>query len=395
MRPRILYVILLIFPLVFHACTDELTDLQKDSFMKFYGSYLNDAGRDVKALPSGGYAITGNIVPDSIVKMALIITDEAGNQVEGSPWFYGGKYQTGGTTLLLLEDGYLLGGTLVDTASDGELYTDMFLVKTDAAGNEVWSQRYGNEESDLLNHVIHRKTGGFVLAGKKTTNENEDLWIVMVDENGNKLYDFTGKDVDDDDEANFLISTGNGYLCACTYDDGSMEGTDIYILSLNENCSPEGSTVLGTEDDDIARTIIRYQDGFAVMGYTENTLTGQNDISVYTFSVENHNFKNVQKMATLSEPLADLTGEDCVVNSKGDIAIIGSREANDNRDMYLVIIDSSGSIVGEPALFGGSGNQTGQAIDKTADGGLILTGSNAFGGNTVITLVKTDAGGAL
>lgn len=395
MKPRFSFIFLLLISVLICSCTDELSEIQKKSFIKFYGSYLNDAGRDVKALASGGYAITGSIVPDSVSRMFLIITDEAGNQAEGSPYYFGGKYRTAGNSLLVLEDGYLLGGNLTDTASDGELHTDMFLVRTDVSGKEIWSRSYGADENDGLFHLVERSTGGFGLAGKKTTEEDENLWIMMVDENGVVLNEFVGSALDDDDEANFLIKTDNGYLSACTYDEGALDGTDIVLVYIDENCNLIATKDFGTDDDDYARAIVRYNEGYLVMGYTENTSTGRNEIQVYTFSLDNNLITDARKLATISDPGADLTGEDCVINSRGEIAIIGTREANENRNIYLVILDSEGNRVDDPKIFGGSGNQTGQAIDNTADGGLVLTGSSSQGGNTLITLIKTDARGDL
>lgn len=395
MKSRLSFIYILLFPVLMFSCEDELSEIQKESFVKFYGSYLNDAGRDVKTLTSGGYALTGSIVPDSVSRMFLIITDEAGNQVDGSPYYFGGKYRTAGNTLLVLEDGFLLGGNLTDTTADDEFHTDMYLVRTDASGNEIWNRRYGADENDDLFHIVERNTGGFVLAGKKTTGEEENLWIMMVDENGVFLKDFVGSALEDDDEANFLINTGNGYLCACTYDDGALDGTDIYLVYLDEECNPVSTKTLGTNDDDIARAIVRYNEGYLVMGYTESTSTGRDEIRVYTFSFENNLISDASLLATISDPGADLTGEDCVISSRGEIAIIGTREANENRKIYLVTLDSEGIRVGDPGIFGGSGNQTGKALDNATDGGLILTGSNSQGGNTLITLIKTDARGGL
>ena len=238
MKIRLSTLIPLLICMMLLSCTDELSELQTRTFVKFYGSYKNDQGNDVIALPDGGYAVLGNIVPDSIVKMALIITDEAGNQVEGSPHTYGGRYRTGGKAMILLQDGYLLGGTLTDTTPDSEFQTDIYLVRTDLQGNEIWSRRYGGDENDALLHLAERNNGGFVLAGKKTMEEEEDRWILMVDENGIMQNYFGGPDLirnGDDDEVNFVMPTDDGYLCACTYDGGSMEGTDLFIVHLDDN----------------------------------------------------------------------------------------------------------------------------------------------------------------
>lgn len=401
MRNRIAYILFLL-PFCLQNCSDELSSIQKDTFIKFYGSFQNDAGMDVESLPSGGYAITGSIVSDSIPQMMLIRTDDAGNQVEGSPTVYGGDYKTTGRCILVLDDGFLLGGTLTDTTEDGELHTDMFLVRTDAGGREVWSRTFGNGERDVLNHIVRRHTGGFVLAGIKTTNEDEDLWILMVDEDGNPIFDFIGAARDDDDQANMLIRTENGYLCGCSYDDGALDGSDFYVVSLDESCNIVDTRVMGTEFDDYVRNIVRFGDGYLLMGNTTNEdddgIGTLYEVSLYTFSLDGGIISSVDKVATISDDEADITGEDCVINSKHEIVLFGTSVSADNSDMWLFRLGSDGIVVDDdnnPVIFGQAGDQTGKALDNTYDGGLIMTGSNNVGGNSVISLIKTNAAGGL
>lgn len=375
------------------SCTEEVADLQKDAFIKFYGSYLNDVGRDVLSMGTSGYAVTGTIVPDSVARMVLILTDEAGNQKEGSPFVYGGEYQTGGEALLLLGDGFLIGGTLTDTTADDEIETDIYLVRTNESGDTIWTRRFGGDENDVLNHVVQRHSGGFVIAGKKTTDEDENLWILMVDESGHLIYDLEGSDLDDDDEANFIYRTADGYICACTYDDGTMEGTDIYLISLDENCNVLDARSFGDEDDNFARAIVQVGEGYFVMGYTESTVTGFDEIRLFRFSLENGEITASGQSATIWANGADIRGEDCILNSEGNIAVFGTTTVNENRDMYLVVLDGEGAFIDDPREYGELGNQSGYAIDVAPDGGLILVGSSTLEGNSLISLMKTDAGG--
>ncbi len=375
------------------SCTEEISDLQKDAFIKFYGSYLGDVGRDVQSMGTEGYAVTGTVVPDSVARMVLILTDEAGNQKEGSPIVYGGDYQTAGNALLLLGDGFLLGGTLTDTTADDEFETDIFLVRTNEVGDTIWTRRFGGEENDVLNHVVQRHSGGFVIAGKKTTDEDENLWILMVDEAGQLIYDLEGSDLDDDDEANFIYRTADGYICACTYDDGTMEGTDIYLISLDENCNVLDARAFGDEDDNFARSVVRIGNDYYVMGYTESTVTGLDETRLFRFSVESGEITAPGHSATIWANGADIKGEDCILNSEGNIVVFGTTTVNENRDMYLVVLDSEGALIGDPREYGELGNQSGFAVDAAPDGGLILVGTSSLEGNSLISLMKTDANG--
>lgn len=390
------------------SCSD-IGDDQRNAFIKFYGSYQGDFGKDVVALLSGGYAVTGTSNPDTVPQMVLIRTDEFGNQLEESPSYYGGDYGTAGNVLLQLDDGFLIGGTLTDSLPGAEFETDAFLVRTDAAGQEIWTRRYGNDEDDNILHMSKRTGGGFVCVGKKTTGEQEDVWIFMVDEQGNLLHEFTGSDLDDDDEANFVYSTGFGYLVGCTYDEGAYEGTDYFVIFLDDQCNIISTTVKGSEDDDRVRAIVPLNDRFLLLGYTELAGNAQRVIGLYSFDIEGNRITNVSDPATISISGADLTGERCVLNATGQLVIAGTVESNENRNMMLMFLDAeelstflatpSGSrgnldLTYEIKEFGELGNQTGSAVKNTPGGGLILVGSNGLEGNSVISLVRTNARGA-
>ncbi len=382
------------------GCSDELSSVQKKSFIKFYGSYQTDQGKDVQVLPDGGFALCGTINPDSVTKMALLFTDEYGNQEEGSPHYYGENYRTVGNTLLRLQDGFLLGGYLEDTLSDGKLQTDGFLVRTDLSGDTLWTRRYGGNGDDYISHAIKRSEGGFVLAGKYMTNGQDDIWIFMVDEDGTLMYSLKGNNLSEDDEANYLLPAGTGYLCACTYVDDALDGSDFYIVYVDSYCNIITTRAMGTGYDDYARQILSFGDSYLLMGYTENTLTTHNQIALYTFQVEGNNIQNVQSLATFSESASDQTGEGCTITDEGNIAVVGTREVNENKDMLLLIINRDGSLLsnedGEVTgiiKMGGTGNQTGSRIRVTPDGGLVMIGTNALEGNADISLVKTSARG--
>lgn len=399
MKTTLQYIVILLTAIFLYSCSDGLSDYQKQSFIKFYGSYQVDVGQDVQQLASGGYALTGTLMPGSVSKMFLILTDEYGNQLENSPIYYGDDYQTAGYSLLALNDGFLLAGQITDSLvitvgqlSDTLLQSDILLVRTDATGTELWKKQFGGDGNETASHIVERSSGGFVVAGKTEENEQEDLWILMVDENGNFLSDITGNNGTEDDEANYIFNTGDGYLVACTYNDAAFAGRDFMILNIDEDCNLIDARSMGTNFEDYARSIIRYKDAFLLMGYSNNTTTRNSQIALHTFSLETNLIKNPELLATISKSGTDFIGEACVVSSNDSVAVLGSHEFNDNKDMLLQFIGDDGTL-GSTVLFGQLGSQSGNGIKKTLDGGLILVGSNGLEGNSVISLVKTDAGG--
>ena len=90
-------------------------------------------------------------------------------------------------------DGYLLAGTT--TSNDFDLQfaqthggEDCWLMKTDLAGNMIWSRAYGGSSSDRAFSVIQTTDGGYIIAGYTQSNNGQvsgnhganDLWVAKL-----------------------------------------------------------------------------------------------------------------------------------------------------------------------------------------------------------------------
>lgn len=104
------------------------------------------------------------------------------------------------------DGGYLLGGSSYsnaggDVSENSRGSDDYWVVKIDKRGNKLWDKRYGGHDSDLLTEILPLRDGGFLLAGRSSSNisgektENSrgefDYWVVRIDKEGNKLWDKT------------------------------------------------------------------------------------------------------------------------------------------------------------------------------------------------------------
>ena len=77
--------------------------------------------------------------------------------------FGGGSYDGGGSVQQTCDGGYIIAGW---TFSYGAGNGDVYLIKTDAWGNEQWSQTFGGSYYDWSYSVQQTNDGGYIIAGE-------------------------------------------------------------------------------------------------------------------------------------------------------------------------------------------------------------------------------------
>lgn len=94
-----------------------------------------------------------------------------------------------------VDGGYTLAGT---TYSLGAGNGDVWLVKTDAAGNELWNKTYGGTNTEEAWALVRTVDGGYALAGMTGSfgAGNGDAWLVKTDvESGLAWVDSTANTI--------------------------------------------------------------------------------------------------------------------------------------------------------------------------------------------------------
>lgn len=61
---------------------------------------------------------------------------------------------------------------------------NMTVVKIDAGGNMIWQHEYGYQGIDIGFRIIPAPNGGYFIAGRSTTADGDDFYLVKVDDDG-------------------------------------------------------------------------------------------------------------------------------------------------------------------------------------------------------------------
>jgi len=391
--------ILILFSGFFLSCEQEISSDQADSFIKFYGSYLMDQAGEVEVLGNGGYAICGTETSESLGKrMVLIVTDAFGNVQSGFPKYYDEEgLETGGSSLIALQNGsggFILSGFVErPVAGSEQMQKDIFVVRTSSTGTVTWQRSYGSLEDEQVLHSIEMLNSGYLLAGSQVNDGKSDLMVMGVTEEGDSIR--LGLNYNnpyaENSTATYLLNAGDMYLCVCTFDKVNGEGTGIQVLTFDDELSPLAKNLSG-EFNEYGMCILEEGDGhFLILGNRENG-SGESELLLYGIETKGLLITNSTLNATKAEQNTDLIGERIIETASGDLAIAGTRRVGNNSEVLLQFASASYQME-EQVSFGASGAQTGKDIELADDGGYVVLGTNAYGGSSIIALMKTSASG--
>jgi hypothetical protein len=153
------------------------------AWIKTFGDSRNYAGYSVQQTRDRGYIIAGYTQPcyGAVNDACLIKTDSLGNL----SWTrsFGGDDDDGGNSVQQTNDGgYIIVGY---TCSYGAGGSDVYLIKTDAAGNSTWKKTFGTPLTDYGYSVQQTADGGYFIAGYSFDYSiGETIYAVKTDKNG-------------------------------------------------------------------------------------------------------------------------------------------------------------------------------------------------------------------
>jgi hypothetical protein len=382
------------------SCEREMSVEQSEKFIKFFGSYSLDQATDVAILENGGFAISGiSTSPDSGSRMTLILTDEYGNPMPGFPKYYTREGLNSGANALVVKrgglGGFLMCGYIEESAGVTQPQKDLFLVRTKTDGQVIWTRRFGSPDDESVLHAAEGISSGFILAGYQVRNGKRDILIMGLEESGDSLeltLNYNNPYLDNA-SVNYILNTGDYYLCACTYSTIYNDDTDILMLNLNVELGFDVEILEGNFDESPSCILPDSEERFLVLGNRLN-VSGKSEIVVHLVETSGLLITNSLLLATISERDSDLHAERFVKTTDGGFVIIGTREMDGNKDIFLQFLLDDYQV-GDRIIFGGRGNQLGADIDLPETGGLLLLGTNSFEGNSMISLIRTDDSGSL
>ena len=191
----------------------------------------DDFGRSVIETSDGGIAIVGDT--DSFGAggndVWLIKTNAGGDTLWTKT--YGGTNGDFGYSIKQIKDGgFIIGGA---TYSYGVGGADFYIIRTDSIGDTLWTKTFGEVNDDFC-LSLDTLVDGYILAGKKNSNQpfKPDIWIIKIDQIGNLIWQKTYSTSGDDVAYSVDKTNDGGFIIAAEW---SAVGLLMKINSLGDS----------------------------------------------------------------------------------------------------------------------------------------------------------------
>ncbi len=316
------------------------------------------------------------------VLLAIIIIQVLGfsilfsQTVPDSLWCetYGGDLTDFAKSLIQTNDGnYVFAGS---TNSFGNEFYDVYLLKTDENGNELWSKTFGGLNHDVANSVIETSDNGLLITGYTYSFDSElsAIYVIKTDVNGDSLwtkvidnysYEFGNYGIQTSDENYVIVGDGRPE---------NSDYTNIILLKIDENSNIlwlnyyEGNNSYSTNS---GRCVQQTNDNELIIS---GTTTSSEQINANAYLI-----KTDAAGDTLWTKQFNGDGNSCgnfiqqTVN--GDIIIVGNVEYDENySDIYLIRTNANGNTIWT-SKFGSQFDYKGYCVKQTNNGEIILVGS--------------------
>jgi hypothetical protein len=337
---------------------------------RVYGGVYNESAFSVQPTRDAGYILTGysyTYGPGNY-DVYLLKTDADGDTL----WTrtFGGTDSDYGTCVRQTDDGgYIIAGY---TSSFGPGTSAGYLIRTDANADSLWTKTFGGEGYELLHDMCFTDDGGYVLTGRSTSfgDENSDLYLVKTDSEGNHQWTraYGGEEWD---EGYCVHQTADrGFIIVGNTESFNPGARNIWLMKTDAGGDTLWTRTFGGALELEARSIQKTGDGGYIIGGYTDPWGGTADVLLLKTDMEGK-----PEWAHLYGWDNDQMANSVQQTPDGGYIFAGyAWKGGDNwYDVYAGKTDEKGNLQWQNT-YGGSKDEHGQSLALTSDGNYIIAG---------------------
>jgi len=315
---------------------------------------------------------------------------------------FGGTEADGAEEILQTNDGsYIVSGYSYSNDSDvtgNHGYFDAWIIKLDLIGNIQWQKTFGGTQNDYAGRIDTTSDGGFIVIGNSDSNDGDvtgnhgynDFWILKIDSLGILQWEKSfGGSYNDYASCGHQTNDGGYIITGTTLSiNGDVSGnhgpSDYWIVKLDSMGTLLWQKTFGGTNTDAANSIEKTTDGGYIVAGNSTSIDGDvtvnhsNSVDIWIIKIDSTGMLQWEKSyGGTQHDLPHFIER----TFDGGYIISGYSLSNDNdvtgnhgsTDAWIFKIDSIGILQWQKS-FGGSEEDRAYFIKQTFDGGYIFSG---------------------
>jgi hypothetical protein len=369
-----IYIFILVIIAVSCNKDPEISKAQEDFHLKVFGGSSTDS---CNAIISDGENIylTGSITLMNGPDMFLIKTDKNGNEINWSPKLFGSAGTDVGYDICMdkQQNIYMAGFTKPADATN----TNVFVVKTDSNGEELWARSFGGSRDEQA-YAINTTNEQVIYVAGYTESVAYNIkrrqgWILALSENGDSIWSHDYGTNSAMDELRGITDIKDSLLLIGTTETlfGNFQ-QDVFLFILKKSTRGiENSITLYRAGNENGVSAIYHSGYIYVLGFTRINST-VNNIVLWKLGEDLQVIKEQLITSGTSETPS------AILANNGSFVVVGTAMNDQGNENFLTyVIDQELEVISRN-IYGsiGKGNQKGKA-------GVISGKSVVIGGCTI------------
>lgn len=257
-------------------------------WFKLFGGSGEDGGYSVQQTSDGGYIVAGLAHLGAGGYDMILLKLNALGIMQWSKVFGAGSTDFGLCAKETADGGFILSGFITGLGFGG---TDVALIKTDALGNVQWKKVFGGTGNEWGNYVEQNTNGDFIIIGYTTSfgAGGTDIYLIKTDSAGNllwsKTYGGAAEEANSEWGISGKITTDGGIMLCANTNTWGAGSHDLLMLKTDSIGNLLWAKTYGGPGNDQPRFAEQTSDGgFILCGFT--TSYGAGDLDAYLLKTD-------------------------------------------------------------------------------------------------------------
>lgn len=362
------------------------------TFQKTFGGTNVDYAYSVQQTVDEGYIIAGYTTSFGAGNrdVYLVRTDVKGTTL-WTKTFGESDTDYAYTVQQTTDGGFIIGA---HSGSFGAGSHDVYLIKCDANGEIVWTKVYGGSSADGAYSIQQTVDGGYIISAHVNSFGAglHDVYLIKTDAQGDTLWTKIYGGSNEDRLRAVQQTTDGGYILVSETLSFGAGSADVYLVKTDSSGNLMWTKTYGGSAADYGYSVRQTLDGgYVIAGYTSSFGAGMSDV----YLIRTDSIGDISWAKTYGGNASDFGHSVQQTTDEGYIITGYTESFGTAGDVYLLRTDSDGNLLWSQS-YGGASNDRGWSVQQTTDGGYVIAGySESFGvGDKNVYLIKTDEFGS-